>query len=46
MPRKSEDTRLKDANRKLRIALEECQSLLKRTEEMLHKSQQDNEPQR
>ena len=46
MATKSDQTEtptLKEAHRQLRLALDECQALLKRTEEMLRRSQQDNE---
>jgi hypothetical protein len=33
---------LKDASRFCRLAIEDCEALLKRTEEMLRRSQQDN----
>jgi len=43
MATKSENQTVKDANRQLRLAVAECQSLLKRTEEMLRRSEQDND---
>ena len=46
MATKSDETKtptLREANRELRLALDECQALPKRTEEMLRRSQQDNE---
>jgi hypothetical protein len=45
-PREPQTADLKEANRRLRVALEECQTLLARTEEMLRRSQQDNQPRR
>ena len=44
MATKSKDKDLREANRQLRIALRECRDLLDRTEEMLRRSGQDNEP--
>ena len=47
MATKSDESKtptLREAHRELRLALDECQALLKRTEEMLRRSQQDNEP--
>ena len=46
MATKSDESKtptLREAHRELRLALDECQALLKRTEEMLRRSQQDNE---
>ena len=42
-PDEQNRSELKEANRQLNLALEECQALLKRTEEMLRRSQQDNQ---
>jgi len=38
--------RLREANRQLRAALRECGELLERTERMLRRSRQDNDPPR
>ena len=38
-----ENRALYEANRRLRAALDQCQALLKRTEEMLRDSEQDND---
>ena len=43
MATKSPEPDLKEANRQLRLALAECQGLLKRTEEMLRRTGQDND---
>jgi hypothetical protein len=40
-PKPRGNSQLHEANRKLRLALKECQQLLERTERLL-KSQQDN----
>ena len=37
---------VREANRRLRLAIDECQALLRRTEEMLRETQQDNDPRR
>ena len=37
---------LRVANRELRLAVEECQALLARTEDLLRRSGQDNDPPR
>ena len=38
-----ENPELKEANRQLRLAVEECRALLKRTEDMLRRTGQDNQ---
>lgn len=43
MATKSKDTEVKEANRQLRLAVEECRALLKRTDDMLRRSGQDND---
>ena len=35
---------IKEAHRQLRLAVRECQELLARTEEMVRRSRQDNDP--
>jgi hypothetical protein len=45
-PKEPKAPDLKEANRRLRAALEECHALLTRTEEMLRRSQQDDRPHR
>ncbi|HEX8842900.1 MAG TPA: hypothetical protein VF757_11460 [Sphingomicrobium sp.] len=35
---------IKEANRQLRLAVSECRALLARTEDMIRRSQQDNDP--
>ena len=38
----SQSKKLRDASRMCRLAIEDCEALLKRTEEMLRRSGQDN----
>jgi hypothetical protein len=47
MATKSEEPKaatIREANRQLRLAVQECQQLLARTEEMIRRAQQDNDP--
>jgi hypothetical protein len=47
MATKSNETKtatIREAHRQLRLAVRECQALLARTEEMIRRAQQDNEP--
>jgi len=47
MATKSEQPRaatIREAHRQLRLAVRECRQLLARTEEMIRRSQQDNDP--
>lgn len=49
MATKSSETRtatIREAHRRLRLAVRECQQLLIRTEEMIRRAQQDNDPPR
>ena len=40
----SKAAQIKEATRICRLAIADCERLLKRTEEMLRRSQQDNDP--
>lgn len=47
MATKSKELRtatIREANRQLRLAVRECQELLARTEEMIRRARQDNDP--
>jgi hypothetical protein len=46
MATKSQESKatIKEAHRQLRLAVRECQELLARTEEMIRRSHQDNDP--
>lgn len=49
MATKSNETRtatIREAHRRLRLAVRECKVLLARTEEMIRRAQQDNDPPR
>jgi len=35
---------IREANRQLRLAVSECRALLARTEEMIRRTRQDNDP--